>query len=351
MSFLKLREGYLFLRDIDLDNYVILCTLHTYGDDYDGLDNFNDDQHCDTYTAVKTFVEWLNRTKLFESFTKNGIKERRDVISMITCNVVGGLGNQLFQIFTTISYSIDIKNPFAFSNMRISSRRDLYWENLLLRLKPFIRSSFPPLVRVSEKEFSYNQIDEKLLIDKNVCLYGYFQSYRYFERNFRSIYRLLDIDGYKHDIIMNTELNLDSVVSMHFRLGDYKSLSEFHPILTSEYYANALRHIPDDIKTVLYFCEEADHSEVMCTINLLMCEFPTYTFIKASSELVDWQQLILMSCCRHNIIANSSFSWWGAYLNSNVNKTVCYPAKWFGPGYNQHNTSDLCPNNWTRVLD
>ena len=63
----------------------------------------------------------------------------------------------------------------------------------------------------------------------------------------------------------------------------------------------------------------------------------------------DWQQMLVMSCCHHNIIANSSFSWWGAYLNKNIRKIVCYPSKWFGPKTQHHDTSDLCPEEWTKI--
>jgi len=56
-----------------------------------------------------------------------------------------------------------------------------------------------------------------------------------------------------------------------------------------------------------------------------------------------------MSCCHHNIIANSSFSWWSAYINTHSNKIVCYPSVWFGPTMSYHNTSDLCPDEWTKI--
>jgi hypothetical protein len=77
--------------------------------------------------------------------------------------------------------------------------------------------------------------------------------------------------------------------------------------------------------------------------------FPLLTFEKASDDLADWEQLLLMSNCTHNIIANSSFSWFAAYFNSNKDKIVCYPNKWFC-GLNEHIcVDDLFPPAWQKI--
>ena len=72
-------------------------------------------------------------------------------------------------------------------------------------------------------------------------------------------------------------------------------------------------------------------------------------FVRGDLEAEDWAQMLLMSGCDHNIIANSSFSWWSAYLNQNKNKVVCYPDKWFGPAMGNKIMGDLFPANWNRV--
>ena len=81
---------------------------------------------------------------------------------MITCILIGGLGNQLFQIFTTISYAIRTRNVFKFYDNDFTGgvgntiKRDTYWENLLYKLKPFLQKEFPSLETIKEKEFAYN---------------------------------------------------------------------------------------------------------------------------------------------------------------------------------------------------
>jgi hypothetical protein len=80
-----------------------------------------------------------------------------------------------------------------------------------------------------------------------------------------------------------------------------------------------------------------------------MKKFPDISFHKANDEMEDWEQLLLMSCSDHNIIANSTFSWWAAYMNLNPDKVVCYPSMWFGTANNHLNTKDLFPPQWTKI--
>ena len=148
------------------------------------------------------------------------------------------------------------------------------------------------------------------------------------------------------------ESNNTNVVSMHFRLGDYLQCQDSHPIMPYEYYYNALCHVknnhPNKNMKCLYFCEKQDNNTVMNIIIKLKNHIPNISFIKASDELQDWEQMLLMSCCHNNIMANSTFSWWGAFLNKNQHSIICYPEKWFGPKV-AHNTCDLFPINWQKI--
>jgi hypothetical protein len=156
----------------------------------------------------------------------------------------------------------------------------------------------------------------------------------------------------KIELLKKINFNLTDTISMHFRIGDYVKIQNIHPIMAREYYNNSLDFIKKKHVTtkfnVLYFCEDNDIDEVNLIINYLQEEYPEFKFIRADSSLEDWEQLLLMSCCNHNIIANSTFSWWGAYLNNYKNNIVCYPSTWFGPA-SKNITDDLFPVKWCEI--
>jgi hypothetical protein len=278
---------------------------------------------------------------------------------MITCNLVGGLGNQLFQIFTTLSYAIKTKEKFVFLNSEtvgsgITKVRNTYWNNLLYKLKHFLTYDFQNYIFVKEKEFIFNdiilEINDNKISNINSCLYGYFQSYKYFQDNYELIHKMLDIEKQKEAVIKSSGIcNIENTVSMHFRIGDYKPLPNIYPILTYEYYEKAFEYIQKHnfiYLHILFFCEDEDLEEVNIIIEKLKNRFNHNSISRAPNTLKDWEQMLLMSCCNYNIIANSSFSWWGAYLNTNPNKIVCYPKTWF---VNNTDTSDLCPLEWKKI--
>jgi hypothetical protein len=277
---------------------------------------------------------------------------------MITCNLLGGLGNQLFQIFTTISYAVKTKEKMVFLNSEsigkgITKIRNTYWTNLLYKLKPFLSTDFPNYVIIRENGFTFKDIISEINNKKNnnnICLYGYFQSYKYFQNNNELICRLLNIEKQKETVSKTiTDFHLQNTVSMHFRIGDYKFLPNVYSILTYEYYEKALEYIQNQnfiFLHILFFCEDEDLEDVNIIIEQLKLKFPNNSFSRVQNTLKDWGQMLLMSCCNYNIIANSSFSWWGAYLNSISDKIVCYPENWF---VNNTDTKDLCPLEWIKI--
>ena len=279
---------------------------------------------------------------------------------MITCNLMGGLGNQLFQIYTTIAYSIKTNNQFKFLNIDslgegTTTIRYTFWQTFFKRLQLFLIKNIPqPIQVIREKGFSFQQLPV-YDINRDIMLYGYFQSFKYFNNEFQVISKIIGIESMKKTLLNTLNYNSDffkHTISIHFRLGDYKKIPEYHPILTNEYYFNSLNFIHEKypyIKfNVMYFCDEEDINDVMEKIIFLQNSFKQYEFIRGDKYLADWEQLLLMSSCHHNIIANSSFSWWAAYFNNWIDKIICYPSVWFGPAA-KHNIIDLFPNNWNKI--
>ena len=129
-------------------------------------------------------------------------------------------------------------------------------------------------------------------------------------------------------------------------------MQDYHPLATYTYYERSLLHIKslnlEKSYNILYFCEEEDIEDALNIINKLSTKFPEIIFVRGEKKLDDWEQLLLMSCCHHNIIANSSYSWWAAYFNLHNDKIVCYPSVWFGESVN-NNTTDLCPLDWVKI--
>jgi hypothetical protein len=116
-------------------------------------------------------------------------------------------------------------------------------------------------------------------------------------------------------------------------------LQNYHPIQTIEYYQNAIKIIGEENHFVIFsddikWCEE--------NFNFLKNK----TFISGNT---DYEDLYLMSMCKHNIIANSTFSWWGGWLNCNIDKKVIIPSKWFGISNSHLNTNDLYCNKWIKL--
>ena len=307
---------------------------------------------------------------------------------MISCRLKGGLCNQLFQIFATIAYCIQYNYTFVFPYDEFLmgvTKRKTYWEDFLSPLKLFTAQNpventinnsrmLPNLTNDIIKSFPvkyyyqhhYQEI-EKVGIDENICFDGYFQSYRYFQKYENTIFSLMRLDNQLKSVKQEYFSFFDDhgtiyyTISMHFRLGDYKNLQEHHNILPFEYYQKSLETIITNIKAknlrILYFCEEEDNDYVSKVVNRLLIDFnnklyheiENIQFIKVYDTIPDWKQLLLMGCCDSNIIANSSFSWWGAYFNRNGVKKVCYPSLWFGPNLSHNYLGDMFPDEWIKI--
>ena len=137
----------------------------------------------------------------------------------------------------------------------------------------------------------------------------------------------------KYPVIFNNK-----TTSVHIRRGDYLNYPNFHPTQSQEYYYNCIEKLSSDTDFFIFFSDDT----TWCKNH-----FKEKNFLFIENEK-DYLSLLLMSFCSNNIISNSSFSWWGAWLNKNNYKQVIGPKIWFGPGLN-HNTSDIIPENWIKI--
>ena len=285
---------------------------------------------------------------------------------MITIQLMGGLGNQLFQLFATMAYAMEHTHQFVFpysDRLLVGKIRPTYWHNFLKNLTIFTTAN--PVCKYSNEQlksipimkedgFHYTKIPA-VSANNVISLHGYYQSYKYFEAYQNKIYSLILLSNQKKLVATKYAglLTAPCTVSMHFRLGDYKEKQQFHPVMPKEYYKNALEHILKGLNIyrvrVLYFCEIDDIEFVSGVIEYLHNIYPTVEFIHVPNHIEDWEQMLLMSCCHHNIMANSSFSWWGAYLNQSENKYVCYPSVWFGEAMCGVVVDDLFPPSWSKI--
>jgi hypothetical protein len=285
--------------------------------------------------------------------------------NIVSCFLMGGLGNQLFQIFTTMAYCIRYRRkmvlPYS-ETLDIGITRPTYWDTLFSRIKrnttssdtvDYVNEDLMCLPQYREPHHHYKEIP---LINQDMLLFGYYQSYKYFEKEKDYVIALLNIHKQQQDIKTQYSEYFDSnyiTISMHFRLGDYKEKQDYHPIMPYEYYENSMFNILlyrpfTKPYRVLYFCEKEDNDVVNSHIQRLREKYDAIEFVKVDDTIEDWKQLLLMSCCDNNIIANSSFSWWAGYLNDNPGKFVCYPHTWFGPKAG-HDVQDMFPCEWNFI--
>jgi hypothetical protein len=251
--------------------------------------------------------------------------------------IMGGLGNQLFIIFTTIAYAL--KHNMNYSIVNIEKKRKSYFDTPLYKNVKLNDKNLKGIKTFKEPFFHYKEIPKE---DK-IILFGYFQSYKYFDKYKDLIISMLEL------LDIREEINYDGF--LHFRLGDYKNI-ECHPVCDIDYYIESLKDIEekDDKKlSFVYYFEEDDRKEIEEKIDTLRGKFKRFSFHPIDTKMEDYQQMLSMTTLKYCIIANSSFSWWGAYLNDNKNKEVYYPKKWFEGSLSNTNTMDMIPKYWKEI--
>jgi len=267
-------------------------------------------------------------------------------MNFITTNHQGGLCNVMFKLSAAISLALDNNVDYIFSNEFLRQvDKDItchgfddyriYYDNVLRNIKFIDR--LPSNYRTHTHTFNYTPIHYNK--EENLLLEGYFQSEKYFINNKEFILNLFKPTEEIKQSILEKINNIENSISIHVRRGDYLNLPNFHPQQSIDYYKSAVNLLGAD-KNYLIFSDGLDGIKDMFDF------IPNKQFVTLFENYLD---LYAMSMCEHNIICNSSFSWWGAYLNENKNKKVIAPTKWFGPDASHLNSQDIVPDNWIKL--
>ncbi len=289
---------------------------------------------------------------------------------MIIVKIEGGLGNQLFQYALGRHLAIKHKTCLKFDISEFDNKKHLVVRTFELpkfkvnidiarqedinraqnhspkgRLMEWIYGLFSNEVKI-KKEPVYNFAPAVLKYPDNIYLIGYWQSEKYFE----GIEKTLRMDlKFSNELSaeqkkLHDKINDCNAVSMHVRRGDFVyNPNDPHTICSVDYYKNAVEVISKKIKNPVFFVFSDGIEWTKKNIDI-----PYEHYYVSGNEA--WVDLKLMSSCKHNIIANSSFSWWGAYLNNYKQKVVICPAVWYKEN-NDFLVSDLIPEKWNRLLN
>tara|TARA_Y100001938_G_scaffold127581_2_gene180582 strand:- start:1222 stop:2007 length:786 start_codon:yes stop_codon:yes gene_type:complete len=261
-------------------------------------------------------------------------------MEIITANLIGptcgntSLGNELFVCATALALGWDHsdRNTIFKRNAPQPHHKSTILRNLPYGDVPLEKD----LYLYNEPTFTFTPIP----IKNNICLQGNFQSYKYFEKYEKSIQILMEVPladklKYLRDINPYNKI----LGAIHVRRGDYLALDEHHPVLSIDYYKKAIELMP-----------EVEHW-VICSDDIDWCK-DNFNFLPSkyfSEGRKDYEDMWIMSLAKYHIIANSTFSWWSAFLSQEKNKKVIYPSTWFGPAKTDHNTCDLFPTNWSKL--
>jgi len=228
---------------------------------------------------------------------------------------MGRLGNQLFQIATTVALALRNHDNYVFPAWAAEPH---------FNLSGCFSGNIPNAQTFKEAAFTYAPIPYR----PNLNLEGFFQSEKYF---------LDQQDAIRHLLTPKSGIGVQSgCTSVHVRRGDYTTLTKEYTQLDMSYFGRAMSMIGSP--NYIVFSDDIP----WCKANF---RGSNITFSEGKSPIED---LSLMMQCEHQIIANSSFSWWGAWLNKNPSKKVIAPARWFGPAL-PHDTRDLLPPSWIKI--
>jgi hypothetical protein len=271
----------------------------------------------------------------------------------VSVNIMGGLGNQMFQVAAAYAYSKKHNGNLTIEkNKRNHDGRPLYWDSVLRNFKDYLVNS----ISDNLDQWRETQATEFNLIpslpSNGIYLNGYLQSSKYFSdytKEIKNLFKpseeLITTINEKYKFLME---NRDRVVVVHARRTDYLKddyIIKFHGPLTAKYYKDGIKKVCEVIKNPIFLLSSDDSSFWFEIFREIPQCFNNEIFILDNENEIN--TLALLQQFNYYVIANSTFSWWAAWLSDNP-KMVIAPSKWFGP-YGPQSYEDIYEKSWIRV--
>lgn len=268
------------------------------------------------------------------------------MITFLKLGQHGNLGNTMFQLAATVGtaikkgYEVKIPKSTTYFNSDTNSFINSLFDGFDIEVPLISKKEIESIVYTySEPEFNYsNTIND---IKDFTNLHGYFQSEKYFEHSKNEILNIFKFKpqhvNESKELFKKLDIDPTETTSIHIRRNDYVYKQQFHPLQDLEYFVKASKKTR--LKQVLIFSDD-----------IVWCK---KTFIGKNIYFSDlkscFSDLKAMSLCRNNIVVNSTFGWWGAWLNEHKDKKIIAPSTWFGPAYKHLNTMDIIPKEWEKI--
>lgn len=278
---------------------------------------------------------------------------------MIILIAKGGLGNQMFQLAAALSLAkrwnlkvfVNQNNYLADISLKNNYIKRNFDAHLFEKLDNVLVNNYSILRRIKKKikltELNFQLAKKKYFVD--YYLSDYFQSEYFFDATvIKDYFKFPVISNYEYKMSLIEIEKRNISISIHVRRGDYvdnKDTYKTHGVCERDYYLDAIKYFYNKFgfDNVFFYLFSDDTDYVKTAIldwNLQNCE------IVDLPNSQSWFDMSLMSKCKHNIIANSTYSWWGAYLNENPEKIIVAPKKWFSDPLK--NSSKILPDSWLK---
>jgi hypothetical protein len=299
---------------------------------------------------------------------------------MIIVNVKNGLGNQMFQYAfgRVLEWKYQVPVLFDFmreiGNVQLRTDLDIFSIDkinepevrLVIPFKPFsvrkfrdqkkyfhyiyfkLRRQFQSSRLITESYPSqYSSFFDNLDLKKRYYFLGFWQNSKYYEgyeAEIRKLFVPKDKSVFNSEIALELKASQYDTVSLHIRRGDYLTAGFIEPA-SLDYYETAVKLMRNKLSNPYFYIFTDDPQWVL---NEFIMDCP-YQLITGNVGKESYKDIILMSLCQHHIIANSSFSWWGAWLNPSLDKVVMAPMKWYSSSKRDKYTLNITPKGWIRL--